>query len=232
MRFERSVLGAIASGIVLIVTGCGPKESPPTMLPTSTPTRTGTSTATGVPTATGTATPTPTVFPPHVEVVVGSTAEGSGALATHKEFEGDIPLYLTQCFNGQGDDCEGGTALYSAGSPGVEGLEENDPEESLFVLDDDTPITLEVVAIAGGLSFMSGADRLDAPGQSALIGTTPELHADLDTQLIRPGGDLTPVEVTFKLTTTRTPPYAASDPFMIRFVPVLSSPPDGADDGD
>lgn len=213
---------------MFVGTGCGPDDDPPTMLPTKTATRTAaapTSTATPVP-----PTPTPTAFPPHVEFVVGSVEEGSGALHAVAEYEGDIPLYLSQCFNGEGDDCEGGTAVYTAGSPGIEGLEEDEPEEPLFVLDEETPITLRLDALTEGLSFMSGADRLAAPGATALLGVAPELHADLSTTLIRAGGDLTPVEAQFTLTTTKKPPYEDSGPFTVRFVPVIGADPGGDDD--
>jgi len=221
---KRVAILILASACVLLgVHGCSDSDNNP---PAPTATRTAAS-ATATPTPSPTA--TPTTFPLHVEVLAGSNQEGGGMLVDHKEFQGSIPVYFVHCFNGQGDDCTGGTVLYTAGSPGVEALEESDPEESLFVLEDDTPLSLEVVAIDEGLSFVFEGETLSKPGDTADLGTTPELHADLETQLTLPGGDLHEVSVTFRLKTTRQPPYSDSEPFMITFVPVPSTSPGGGE---
>lgn len=213
----------MAAVVALVGSGCGPDDHDPTPFPTATPSRTATAGgSTATPTATRTLTVTPTPFPAHVEVVVASDEDGGGKLVSHFEFEGSIPLYFSQCFGGTGPECEGGMALYTAGSPGVEALEESEPDESLYVLDDETPITIEVTEIAAGLSLTFETERLDAPGESALIGTTPEIHADLETQLLAPGGDLSEVAVKLVLKTSAEPPYSASEPFTITFVPVIA----------
>ena len=65
-------------------------------------------------------------------------------------------------------------------------------------------MTLEVIAIDPALSLNFDAGTLNAAGQSLVLGTTPGIHADLEWQLIMPGG-AHPVEghtVTLKLTTT------------------------------
>src|SRR4029453_646920 len=84
-----------------------------------------------------------------VEIVIAASADGGGMLVAHPEFDVEeaIPLSFSQCFGGSGDECEGGTRLFSAVNPGLSPIEENEPAESLFTLADATQVTLELLAI-------------------------------------------------------------------------------------
>jgi uncharacterized repeat protein (TIGR04052 family) len=161
----------------------------------------------------------------HVEIKVATTADNGGALLAHPEFDlsQPIPLSFDECFGGTGDDCTGGTRLYSAVNPGIEPLDESEPDDNAFTPADGVPVTLEVTAIDTGLSVRFGDVVLDHVGSTVLLGTTPSFHADLETQLMLPGGT-TPdgtFSVTFKLTTTSAQ-YQPSSEFTVRFTPTAA----------
>jgi uncharacterized repeat protein (TIGR04052 family) len=158
----------------------------------------------------------------HVEFVVGSSSDGGGALVAHPEFdvEEPVPLPFSECFGGTGDECDGGTRLFGAVNPGVEPLEESEPDESLFKLADDTEITLELTAIDAGLVMRLGDAMLDSVGDSVAVGTTPDFHADFETQLTQPGGGEPSgtFSASFKLTTSNDQ-YESSTIATVKFTP-------------
>jgi len=102
----------------------------------------------------------------HVELVIGSTTDGGGQLAVHFEYDPErvLALFFRECLDGAGDDCEGGTVIYGAANPGFSPLETEDATESLYVLDDGAPLTLELTAIDEGLSTRIEDVTLDTPG--------------------------------------------------------------------
>ena len=63
----------------------------------------------------------------HVEVKLGSDAAGGGKLTAEFDFDRAIALFFDECLGGSGDDCEGGTLLYSAANPGFSALESDEP---------------------------------------------------------------------------------------------------------
>lgn len=160
--------------------------------------------------------------PDHKEIKVASSSDGGGRLIGHPEFTitNPIPLPYDDCFGGTGDDCEGGMRLFSAVNPGIEPLDESEPEESLFTLADGVPVTLEVTAIDAGLTIRLGDIALDSPGDSVLLGETPGFHSNLETQLLIPGGGEPSgtFSVSFKLTTT-SGLYTDSEVITVRFTP-------------
>ena len=196
--------------LTVVAGGCSESDLDPPLQ--STPT------ATTVPTAVPTATATP-VEGGHTEVEFGSSEEGGGALALH-EIEDSFDIPFSQCLGGSGDECTGGTLVYVGVSPGLEPVVEDDPEESIFVLDDGTPITLEVVAIDEGLSLRLEGEVVDAVGESIGLGETPDLHADIEWVLAIPPGaeNQHPYALTLRLTTTAAT-YSASEEFSLSFIP-------------
>jgi hypothetical protein len=56
--------------------------------------------------------------PEETEILIGSTLDGGGELATRYDFDEPIPLYFDQCIGGSGDDCAGGVVVYSSSNPG------------------------------------------------------------------------------------------------------------------
>lgn len=158
----------------------------------------------------------------HVEFVVASSSDGGGALVAHPEFnvEDPIPLPFSECFGGTGDECEGGTRLFSAVNPGVNSLEESEPDEAIFKLAEGTEIKLELTALDAGLVMRLGDVMLDSVGDSVVVGTTPEFHADFETQLTLPGGGEPSgtFSASFKLTTTSSQ-YESSTTATVKFTP-------------
>src|SRR6185369_13435023 len=106
-------------------------------------------------TATPTATPSPTPEESggHNEVAIGSTEPGAGTLTYDDEFDGEVPVFFSQCLGGTGPDCTGGSRVFTGVTVGFEPAEEDEPEQPLFVLEDGVTLTLEVVQIDPGLSM-------------------------------------------------------------------------------
>lgn len=158
----------------------------------------------------------------HVEILVASSTDGGGSLVAHPEFDVDeaIALPFSECFGGSGEECDGGTRLFGAVNPGVEPLAESEPDESIFKLAEDTEITLELTAIDAGLVMRLGEVTLDSVGDSVVIGTTPDFHADFETQLTQPGGGEPSgiFSASFKLTTTNGQ-YESSSIVTLKFTP-------------
>jgi hypothetical protein len=56
--------------------------------------------------------------PEETEILLGSNLDGGGQIVARYDFATPIPLFFDQCLGGSGDDCSGGTAVYSATNPG------------------------------------------------------------------------------------------------------------------
>ena len=162
----------------------------------------------------------------HKEIVVASSAENGGALVAHPEFDTaePIPASLADCLGGTGDECDGGTRIFTTVNPGIEPLAESEPDESLYALADGTPVTLQVTALDAGLTLRLGETTLDGVGDTVVLGTSPDFHADLEAQLALPGGGEPSgtYAVTFKLTTTAAG-YQGSDEVTVSFTPTEGS---------
>lgn len=206
-----TTLCALSMFLVFVGSGCTESDLDPP--PQSTPT------ATTVPTAVPTATATPVEGGGHTEVEFGSSEQGGGALALH-DIEDSFDIPFSQCLGGSGDECTGGTLVYVGLSPGLEPVVEDDPEESIFVLDAGTPIILEIVAIDEGLSLRVESEVVDTVGETVALGETPDLHADIEWVLAIPPGEENqhPYELTLRLTTTAAA-YSASEEFSLSFIP-------------
>jgi hypothetical protein len=209
-----------------------PQPSATPTVAAETPTETATATPTvpaETPTETATATPTP-LIDQHVELFVGSSQEGGGQLTADFDFEKPLPLFLNECFDGVGDQCTGGTVLYTSVNPGIEPLEESDAGASLYVLDDGTPVGIEITAIDPALSMRFEDVTLSQAGDATDLGVTPDLHADADTQLLLPGGEGLSQQyaVSFVLTTT-APQYQDSGEYTLNFFPVPQMATGGGD---
>jgi uncharacterized repeat protein (TIGR04052 family) len=157
----------------------------------------------------------------HVELAVASTSSGGGQLAVHAEFDSEraIALFFNECLDGTGDDCEGGTVLYSVANPGFSPLETDDPTESLYVLEDGSPLTLELTAIDEGLSLRIEGVTLDTPGNSVVLSESVDFHLDALTQFVSLGA-LTGEELSFSFVLKASPQYADSDEVTVRFLTV------------
>jgi hypothetical protein len=151
---------------------------------------------------------------------MGSTQHGGGALAVEYPFEQAVEVSFSQCIGGSGETCDGGIALYSGEAPGFAPLEEDEPDEPFFVLEEGTPVSVERTAGDAAASFFFGGVNLAEPGDSVLFGTAIEgLHQHGEWQLALPGGEEPqgPYALGLKLTTT-APEYTESEEFMVMIV--------------
>ena len=157
----------------------------------------------------------------HRELFVASSQENGGSLVLHPEFgTGEaIPAFLSDCLGGSDDQCTGGTQVFTTVNPGIEPLAESEPDESLYALAADTPVTLEITAIDAGLTMHLGDTTLDSAGDSVLLGSAPDFHADMQAQIAAATGTpVKPYGVTFKVTTTAGA-YTASSTLSLSFTP-------------
>ena len=141
-------------------------------------------------------------------------------LHTDDDVEDPIPAFASDCLGGTGEECTGGTRIFSTVNPGVEPLAESAPDESVYTLVDGTPVTFEVTAIDAGLTMRLGGTTLDSAGDSVLLGSSPDFHADFEAQLALPGGAVPTgtYSVTFKVTTTPAT-YQPSQTLTLKFSP-------------
>ena len=143
--------------------------------------------ATAMPTATATATPPPDEHhgPPHTLMRIGSTEPSGGTLVV----DGVPTAYVvaSACLGGTGEECEGGTVVYTGDSPGFNSLTADDPAAPIYVLPDGVEVRIEVTAVHDA-SVMVSEVMLDMPGETAVVNTTPHLHNHPTWQLVAPGG--------------------------------------------
>jgi hypothetical protein len=143
-----------------------------------------------------------------------STADGGGALTIEYDFTKPVVLAF--------DVAVGDVARYTALDPFFVVHEDDEPEESLFRLDDGTEVTFELVAIDDAVAVRLNGANLVAPGATAVIGTMPDLHGDPQWQLTLPEDVVNCRQVTFRLVTS-APQYTASEPYTL----TLTNDPDG-----
>lgn len=126
-------------------------------------------------------------------ILLASTLDGEGQLAGDYPFS--VPVLLSL------DVAQGGLARYSATDPFFEILEDDDPAESLYRIDDGTEVVFEIVAIDPAISVrIKGTNLLDA-GDTVVMGTMPDLHTDPGWQLTLPEGEVDCRQVSFRLVT-------------------------------
>lgn len=157
----------------------------------------------------------------HRELFIASSQENGGALVFHPEFDvaDAIPAFLSDCLGGTGEECTGGTQVFTTVNPGIEPLAESEPDESLFTLAAETPVTLEITAIDAGLTMRLGDTTLDSVGDTVLLGSAPDFHADMEAQLALAAGTAArDYAVTFKVTTTAAG-YQSSSELTLSFTP-------------
>lgn len=147
----------------------------------------------------------------HHDVLLAATAVGGGALAADYDFENE-PVEVTLSASLEG------VRIYTAADPGLMMLEEDEPDEGVFVLADDTAVSMEITAASAGVSFLFANQRLSAVGDSVVLGTTPELHGHGVWQVAVPDDDTGTEErvLGFKLTTTN-PAYGPSPEYHVHF---------------
>jgi hypothetical protein len=102
------------------------------------------------------------------------------------------------------------TCIYSTIDPGfINGSQP--PPDGYHAVADGVAVRFETVSEDDAATFRLN-NRAVAPGESELIGTTPDLHNHPSWQLRLPNGEEGEYQLQFKLTTD-SPLYADSDPF-------------------
>lgn len=144
----------------------------------------------------------------HEHAYVGSTEEGGGQLVlTEWDFE-------HQKIRPSLVDCLGGICLYSSADPAIRdipsggsehgedehghGDENGHHDDPVFPLADGTVVSLELLVrdAAAGIRF----DSVDLEeGESAVLGTSPHIHAHPQWQLVLPEGETGDHTVTFRI---------------------------------
>ncbi len=145
-------------------------------------------------------------------LVIGSTADGGGALRVDFDFTNVVPVSFSASL--------GGTSIYTAGTPSFNALTTD--KATAFVLDDETALSLEITALDPGATGVKvNGTVLDAVGESAVLGTfdadAGAFHAHPEWQLLLalPAGAHGERTIGFRLTTTASG-YAASDSYTLR----------------
>ena len=148
-------------------------------------------------------------------LLLASTADGGGALAIEYDFS--VPVRLTP------DVTVGDLARYSAIDPFFQIFEDDDPSESLYRIDDGAEVVFELVAIDPAIGVrVNGVNLLEA-GNTVVIGTMPDLHADPEWQLTLPVGEVECRQLAFRLVATEAQ-YGPSETYTM----TLTNDPAGA----
>ncbi len=155
--------------------------------------------ATATPTPTASPTPTEEHGPPHSIMRVGSTEAGAGKLAINVDPAPTAFVVSTACLGGTGEDCVGGTVVYSGTSPGFNDVRQTDAMPP-FRLPDGIDVRIEITALDPDTSLGISGATLDAVGESALVNVSGELHNHPVWQVVAPGGEHPePKEISFRL---------------------------------
>lgn len=150
----------------------------------------------------------------HVDASIYSTADGSGQLVTDYDFGSKNHVFESFCV--------AGFCLYGSTNPGFVTPTSDVPASALFALDAGTQVALEIVTIASGASVKVGATVLDAPGESASLGTATGVHVHPEWQVTVPQGTSGDFAVSFRLRRTAGGPAYATSP---TYVLVLTNAP-------
>jgi len=134
-----------------------------------------------------------------VDMVIGSSAENGGQLLLSHDFS--RPVVVTESVRADG------LTRFTSTQPGFETV--LTPRPGLWPLRNATPVRMEIVRIEAPVSFKLGADVIDDPGQSVVIGSSPSLHMHGEWRLLLPDGEVGAFTLTYRLTST-SPAYTAS----------------------
>lgn len=137
-------------------------------------------------------------------LVVGSTAEGGGALRLVRT-DNDVVTV-------QASATAGSFVLYTAADPSFENPE---GDEGVFPLADGTQVTVHVVAIGETSGVKLRGQTLLAAGDSVVLGTMPSLHAHPEWQLTLPEGETACQTIVLRVSAAGSP-YAESDAFTLQ----------------
>lgn len=148
---------------------------------------------------------------------IWATEEGGGVLTVDWDFAGK----KIQTFKSL---CAGGECLYSGIDPGFryEGAPSPDGFHTLL---DGTDVSLEIVNVDPPVTLRINGAPLKHPGDTALLGTTPDLHSHPSWQLSVNEGELGDFSLAFKLK-TESAAYSESQVFVLTLTNLATPTPE------
>ncbi|HXJ34025.1 MAG TPA: hypothetical protein VMS22_08270 [Candidatus Eisenbacteria bacterium] len=158
--------------------------------------------------------------PIDVDMFIGSSAQGSGALRMAYDF--CRPVVVTESLTVDG------LTRWTSTQPGFNALAVSRPG-SIYVLRDTTPIEVVLRAVDPGVTLKVGSTVLDAPGSMALIGNVPDVHLHPEWRLLLPEGQGGEFHLQLSLHTGAT---AYDDSPIYRFTITTVAGSDGCGDGE
>lgn len=146
------------------------------------------------------------------DMFLGADAADGGALGLDYDFSRKVTAPLSVS--------AGGSNLFVGVDPGFSPITSD--ESGFFVVADGTEITIEVTAVDPGASMKLNGEVLDAPGESAVLGTMPDVHVHPEWQVVL--AEDAPLEsrtITFRA--TAPPPYAPSPEVTLTLAPTFEA---------
>lgn len=133
----------------------------------------------------------------HQHLAIYSTEEGGGDLAV-SPVTWDFEHQKVQTFPAF---CAQGSCIFNTDNPALLASTQDLPDDGLFPLAEGTEVSFEIIALDAAASVMFGSRTLDAPEETAVIGSmTPDFHNHPTWQLFVPEGQVDDYELTFLLT--------------------------------
>ncbi len=140
---------------------------------------------------------------------IWSTSAGGGSLTVQWDFAAEkVRTYLAFCAPSPSP------CLYSTIDPGFISPEQDVPGDGYYPLADGTTVRIEILSADSGLAINLNGRRLSAAGDSAKVGTMPDIHGHPSWQLLLPADEFGDYRITYKLTTD-SPLYSESQPFTV-----------------
>lgn len=116
----------------------------------------------------------------HVDLIIGSTEPGGGALVLDYDFGLPFEVFESTTI--------AGFTLWSGTDPGFAQAEADEPDEGVYALEDGVTVSLEVTALEAGTRFRFGDVTVDEVGERVALGTVPDLHGHGEWQVTLPEG--------------------------------------------
>jgi len=128
------------------------------------------------------------------DMLIGSTADRGGALTVQYDFTRKVRTTLSIS--------AGGVSFYTAVDPGFDAATSTTQNPPVYPLRNNTSVSLQVIELDPGVSLKVRNTTLTAAGDSALIGTSPNLHEHPQWRLTVADDVLGEFRLRFRLTTT------------------------------
>ncbi len=141
----------------------------------------------------------------HDHMALYSTEPDGGALTLEWDFEHKkVQTFPTHC--------ENGSCLYTTINPAILAPDLDESPAGPYHLRDGTRVSIEIIAIDEAAQLVVNGNRLDAPGKTARLGTTPDdLHTHPNWQLMVPEDEHGDYEISYVLRADAG--YAASQTY-------------------